>query len=178
MKLVLPSAEYKNSFIEAVKEFKADQINSTRYKTYRALSIVELEKDFESYVEFKRGRAKDEKLPPGRVPATDFWLVDGNEFIGRISIRHRLTPELLASHGHIGYDIRPSKRGQGYGNKILELALPKAKELGINRVLITCDATNVASRKIIEKNGGVLENQVPNPETGVDKLRFWIDLGT
>ena len=80
------------------------------------------------------------------------------------------------SAGHIGYDIRPSKRKQGYGSKILELALPKAKELDIERVLLTCDETNTGSRRIIEKNGGVLENQVKNPETGVDKLRFWIDV--
>jgi hypothetical protein len=46
----------------------------------------------------------------------------------------------------------------------------------IRRALLTCDATNTASRRIIEKNGGVLENQIPNPETGVDKLRFLIDI--
>ena len=107
-------------------------------------------------------------------PITGFSM--GGEFIGRVSIRHALTEHLLAVGGLIGYDIRPSKRGQGYGNKILELALPKAKELGISRVLITCDVTNAASRKIIEKNGGILENQVPNPETGVDKLRYWVDV--
>jgi len=66
------------------------------------------------------------------------------------------------------------KRRQGYGSKILAHALPKAKEIGITKILLTHDVTNVGSRKIIEQGGGVLENQVPNPETEVDKLCFWI----
>lgn len=64
----------------------------------------------------------------------------------------------------------------GYGTQILALVLPKAKELGIDRLLVTCDATNIASRKIIEKNGGILESQLPNPAGGPDKLHFWIKL--
>ena len=76
----------------------------------------------------------------------------------------------------MGYDIRPSKRRRGYGKKILQLTLEKAKELGMERVLVTCDVNNEPSRKIIEQNGGILENKVPNPETGTDKGRYWIDL--
>ena len=176
MELVLPSAEYKDSFIEAVKEFQADTENSDRQKKYRALSVAELGRDFDSFIERERSQAKGENLPEGYVPQTDYWFVDKGEYVGRVSIRHQLTQHLKEIGGHIGYDIRPSKRRQGYGNKILELALPKAKELGISRLLVTCDITNEASRKIIEKNGGRLENQVPNPETGVDKLRYWIDI--
>ncbi|HWO07164.1 MAG TPA: GNAT family N-acetyltransferase [Candidatus Paceibacterota bacterium] len=138
------------------------------------ISIAELERDFSAYVERKISQSRGENLPEGYVPATEFWLVDGDEYIGSVNIRHRLTEYLRTLGGHIGYDIRPSKRGRGYGTKILELALPKARELGIERVLVTCDATNVASRKIIEKNGGVLKNSVPNPAAGVEKLRFWI----
>lgn len=176
MKLVQPSTEYKDSFVQAVKEFKADSQNSWRAVKYKDLSVEELERDFGTFVDRELSRSKGENLPEGHVPSTDFWLVDNDEFVGRISIRHQLTPFLLTVGGHIGYDIRPSKREKGYGNKILELALPEAKKLGIDRALLTCDVTNIASRKIIEKNGGVLENQVPNPETGIDKLRFWIDI--
>lgn len=126
-----------------------------RSKSYRGISIPELEADFEAYVEKKTGQSRGENLPEGYVPSTELWLVDGDEYIGSISIRHRPTEYLEKLGGHIGYDIRPSMRGRGYGSKILELALPKAKELGTARILVTCDATNAASRKIIEKNGGV-----------------------
>ena len=176
MELVLPSAEYKDSFIGAVKEFKESTEASSRHKKYRKLSIPELETGFDAFVERELSHARGENLTKGYVPHTDYWLIDNGEFIGRVSIRHRLTKQLEKFDGHIGYDIRPSKRRQGYGSKILELALPKAKELGIKKVLITCRISNVASRKIIEKNGGVLENQVYDPEASVDKLRYWIDI--
>ena len=93
-----------------------------------------------------------------------------------MSIRQRLNEHLLQIGGHIGYNIRPSERGKGYGNKILELALQEAKDMGIEKIRITCDVDNVASRKIIEKSGGVLDSEIPNPETGVGKLRYWIDI--
>ncbi len=178
MELVLPSFEHKNSFIEAVKEFVPDQLMKSRDLDafYERFSIPELESNFDILLDYARDRREGVNLSEGRVPSTDYWLVDNGEFIGRVNIRHMLNEHLKKMGGHIGYDIRPSKRRQGYGSKILELALPKARELGIDRVLLTCDATNDASRKIIEKNGGVLENQVPNSETGVDKLRFWIAL--
>ncbi|MCR4325820.1 MAG: GNAT family N-acetyltransferase [Patescibacteria group bacterium] len=175
MELIEPSTEYKNSFIEAVKEYKEDTVDSFRHAKYRELSLPELEADFGGFVARELGKSEGENLPEGYVPQTDYWLVDGSEFIGRVSIRHSLTEHLRQLGGHIGYDIRPSKRRKGYGTKILQLALPKARELGIERVLVTCDAGNAASQKIIEKNGGVLENQVSDPETGGSKMRFWID---
>lgn len=176
MQLVPPSVKYKESFIEAVRESQALGIDELAGRRYRELSIPELEADFEGFVERELSHSRGDNLPAGYVPATEYWLVDGGEYIGHVGIRHELNNQLLQVGGHIGYSIRPSKRRQGYGNKILALALPKAKELGIERVLLTCDADNEASRKIIEKNGGVLENQVPNPETGVGKLHFWIDI--
>lgn len=176
MKLVLPSVEYKDSFIEAVKEFQENADYSDRNKRYRRLSIPELKQDFNSFVQKERSHARGENIREGHVPYTTCWLVDKGKFVGQANIRHRLNDHLLQIGGHIGYDIRPSKRGQGYGNKILGFALQKARELGIARVLITSDVRNEASRNIIEKNGGILENQIPNPEMGFDILRYWIDL--
>jgi predicted acetyltransferase len=173
---VLPTAEYKRSFLEAVSEYQQEGGSDDRSKRYSGLSVSELEADFAAYVEKEKSHALGKNLPEGYVPETTYWLVDAREFIGRVSIRHRLTEHLLRIAGLIGYDIRPSKRKRGYGTKILELVLPRAKTIGLHKVLVTCDATNVGSRKIIEKNGGVLENQVPSPETGIDKLRFWINI--
>lgn len=176
MELVLPSAKYKDSFIEALRGFRADHTFAHTDRWFDKVDLAWATEHFDEFVSQVRGYARGERLPEGFVPQTDYWLVEGEAFIGRVSIRHRLTPELERLHGHVGYEIRPSKRGKGYGTAILKLALPKAKELGADRVLVTCDETNTASRKIIEKNGGVFENKVPNPETGVEKLRFWIEL--
>ena len=57
---------------------------------------------------------------------------------------------------------------------MLRLALPKCKELGIDRVLMVCDDTNIGSAKSIENNCGVLENKVD--DDGVLVRRYWIEL--
>ena len=102
------------------------------------------------------------------MPATELWWVDGDAFLGRLSIRHRLTPLLLEVGGHIGYDVRPSARRLGHATAMLGAALPVASALAIDPALLTCDVTNVASRKVIERNGGRLEDE------RAGKLRFWV----
>ena len=175
MELVKPSEEYKDSFIAAAKEVQGtESASGHESERYRSIDIDVLEKDFAGFIRGELEKAEGKNLPDEYVPETNYWLIDGDEYIGRISVRHRLNDNLLAIGGHIGYDIRPSRRRQGYGKAILELVLPKAKELGISRALVTCDESNTGSRKIIEANGGVLENSVPQGEGKPNKLRFWI----
>ena len=56
------------------------------------------------------------------------------------------------------------------------MALPRCLELGLRRILVTCDTTNEASRRVIEANGGVLEDGVQLDERSVATMRFWIDV--
>lgn len=91
-----------------------------------------------------------------------------SEFLGRIAIRHRLTPKLRQFGGHIGYDVVPTARGKGHARRMLGLALPVARKLGIDRALLTCGLDNIASQKVIEANGGILD------ENATERLRFWI----
>lgn len=123
---------------------------------------------FARFVEAVRAeRLEQTPRPDGYVPDTELWWVEGDEFLGRIGIRHRLTPMLLEMGGHIGYDVRPSARRRGHATEMLRQALTVAHELGIDPALITCDVDNVGSRTVIERNGGVLEDE----RNG--KLRFW-----
>lgn len=169
MELVNPSIKYKTSYLQALKEYQAEG----RHMEYDPKL---LEKDFQSFVNMLIGFSEGKNLPAGYVPSTKYWLVDNGEFIGNVSIRHVLNDTLLKFGGHIGYDIRPSKRRMGYGKNILKLALPKAKELELGKVLITCDETNIGSRKIIETNGGILENELLIEEGKPKKRRYWITL--
>lgn len=172
MKLVFPSSEYKDSFIQALKEYQAT--DAADRKDIYELNSEDLEKDFTLYVSKLLSESEGKNLPDGYVPQTTYWLIDNDEFIGRVSIRHTLTELLLREGGHIGYDIRPSKRNKGYGKKILQLSLPKAKELGIHKALVTCDENNIGSKKIIEANGGVFENVIEIGKGRPRKLRYWI----
>lgn len=125
---------------------------------------------FRAFAEAIRAqRLEGTPRPDGFVPDTELWLVEGDEFLGRIGIRHRLTPFLLEVGGHIGYDVRPSARRKGHASAMLREALGVARGLGIERALLTCDVDNAGSRAVIERNGGVLEDQ------RAGKLRFWVD---
>jgi predicted acetyltransferase len=124
---------------------------------------------FREYLEWLYAQAlEDSPRPAGHVPSTTLWWADGDEYLGRIAIRHRLTPQLREVGGHIGYDVRPSARRCGHATAMLREALPIARRLGIEAALVTCDAGNVASRKVIEHNGGMLEDQHG------DMFRYWV----
>lgn len=111
---------------------------------------------------------EETELPPDLVHQTMLWFVEGDEWLGRLSIRHRLTPPLLELGGHIGYVVRPSARRKGYATQMLVQSLPCAAELGIDPALVTCDNDNHASRKVIQAAGGELEDERHG------KLRFWV----
>jgi predicted acetyltransferase len=109
------------------------------------------------------------------VPAhTYFLILENKKIIGAINIRHSLNDYLFNFGGHIGYGIRPSERRKGYASLMLSMALPIAKELGINKILIACDKNNAGSAKTIINNGGVLENEVA--EDGEITQRYWIEV--
>ena len=91
-----------------------------------------------------------------------------------IDIRHRLNEYLLQFGGNIGYSVRPSQRRKGYATEMLALALEECRKLGIDRALVTCDKTNIGSAKTIQKNGGVLENEVLEGDRITQ--RYWIAL--
>jgi predicted acetyltransferase len=128
---------------------------------------------FETYVRHLCSQPDEEyPRPDGHVPSTTLWWVEGDEFLGRIAIRHRLTAYLLEAGGHIGYDVRPSARLKGHATAMLAAALPIAYKLGIDPALVTCDVDNVGSRKVIENNRGLLEDQ------RAAKLRYWVTTST
>ncbi len=164
--LVQPSLAYKDSFVEAAKEFESVGENIYMHGT-------KPDPDFGKLLQ-KIEQDKGIYQPVGRVPQTQLWFVSGGEFIGWTKIRHILNDKLLKEGGHIGYAVRPSKREMGFGTKMLEQALSEAKKLGIKKVLITCDDGNVGSARIIENNRGVLENKIEID--GKLKRRYWIKI--
>lgn len=94
--------------------------------------------------------------------------------MGAVNIRHYLNDKLFETGGHIGDGIRPSERRKGYATAMIGLALEECRKLGIDRVLICCDKDNIGSAKSIQRNGGVLENEVE--ENGNSVQRYWIEL--
>ena len=117
-------------------------------------------------------------VPEGKVLATQFLAVresDGR-LVGMIQVRHYFNAYLEKYAGHIGYSVRPNERRQGYAKEMLRLVLPYCKGLGLDRVLITCDADNEGSRRTILSNGGVYESTVHEPDEDINLERYWITL--
>jgi predicted acetyltransferase len=169
VQLVAPSVRYRDSVLDAIREFQAEG-------GYSAVSLTSLTADFNAFVQRLLDDEDPDKVPPHFVPQTNFWLVAGDEFLGRTSLRHELNDQLRLLGGHIGYEILPSRRRQGYGTAILGLVLAKARERGLARVLVTCDADNTASRRIIEHHGGIPGDPYNPPDRSVPVLRYWIEL--
>jgi predicted acetyltransferase len=167
--LVEPKTELKIAFQEMVLEYRAAGEYYTHHET--ALS------DFVVFMAGIQSLLKGTNLPPNLVPMTTYWLVKDKEIVlGESRLRHRLTPALQNEGGHIGYAIRPAQRRKGYGTCILKLTLEKAREMGLDRVLVTCDTDNLASARIIEKNGGALAGYGISPQSGIQVSQYWIDL--
>lgn len=108
---------------------------------------------------------------PGRVHATYLWIVDGDTCLGAAELRHSLDDFLREAGGHIGYGVRPSARRRGVATRALGQLLLRARDLGLDRVLVTCDEDDPGSARTIERNGGVLED-VRTGEYGT-KRRYW-----
>jgi predicted acetyltransferase len=119
-------------------------------------------------------RWSDGEPPEGWVPSTTSFLVDEGRILGVSNLRHWLTRHLLEHGGHVGYSVRPSERNRGHATRLLRDAARRARHLGIERLLVTCDADNVSSARVIEKCGGVLENEILTDDAPI--RRYWIRL--
>ena len=172
LKLIKLTKQYQKQLGEMIDEWKLDQeLNHTDRSPYAIFKNDH--HDFDHYLE----HLEYKEPSGGRVPDSVFFLLDEERgrLIGAANIRHYLNDELLKEGGHIGDGIRPTERGKGYGTELVRLALIECKKLGIDRVLMTCDKSNIASAKTIVKNGGVLENEFVNSEGNVEQ-RYWIEL--
>ena len=125
-------------------------------------------KDF--LVKCEEESKKAEVIDGWKVPSTQYWLYVNEKPVGFAVIRHFLTPALREAGGNIGYIIRPTERGKGYGKKLLELLLVEARKKGLEKVLITTFPTNAASIAVARANGGQVIKQTD------ESIYIWIPL--
>ena len=113
-----------------------------------------------------------QRLSPTQVPETFLAAFVDDDLVGRVSIRHALSEQLLRVGGHIGYAVRPQFRRRGFATAILRQSLVVAGEMGVERALVTCDDSNVGSIATIERRGGVLNRS--EKALVQRKLHYWI----
>lgn len=171
-KLVKPDIEYKDSYLDALREYQEEG-------RYTFIDIAELDESFEDFTK-KLNEGKLNLHKPFQdwvepVPETALWLVKDGDYIGTFNIRHRLNWHLEKWGGHVNFNIRPSMRGKGFGKKILQKGMPFICYMGINRALLTVHPDNKAGIRVIEFCGGELEDKSPATDKFPDRLRYWLD---
>lgn len=156
-------AEYRKEFLEA-----GDSIDGTG-------PLRRIDEPSE-YIKFCEMCENPATVPENLVTATQFLFIRifDNRLVGMIQVRHYFNDFLEMFGGHIGYSIRPAERRKGYAKKMLKKVLPFCKEIGIEKVLVTCIDGNVGSEKTILANGGVYESTVYESNANVNLKRFWI----
>lgn len=170
VQLVRPSTKYKEEYLSFYQEWLESN------EVMVPWVITKDPRDFEGMLHFLLNNEEGIDTPEGWVRDSTYWLVtETNRIVGAVNIRHQLNEKLLNCGGHIGYGIRPSERRKGYATQLLSLALEKTKELGIRKVLVVCDADNIASKKTIMKNGGIQDHDYIE-EDGNIVNRFWIEV--
>jgi predicted acetyltransferase len=172
LELIELSLPYRHSFLTGLCDLQADG-QLLHY------DLASISADFEAFVQSLREKKDRAKIAAHRVPGVDYWLYENHVILlGHLSLRYELNAALLQVGGHIGYQICPAHRRQGYGKAILRLGLEKARARRLRRVLVTCDETNIGSKRIIEASGGQLENGIFLEGDPIRKLRYWIDLSS
>ena len=167
-RLVRPDAEWRESYRAFVREVAA------RGEPFVPFPLGFPHEHFDGLLAQLAACERGVGIPEGFVPHSTFWLVAEGEVVGVSNLRHRLTESLRAEGGHIGYGVRPSARGRGFGKRLLALTLGEAARLGIDRALLTCAKANTASSGVILANGGVLEDESFRESRGEVVQRWWV----
>lgn len=174
--LVPPDTSLAATWAEAIAEFHAaGEQHIHRAGLWEFDSLDTTEAGCRAVVEHLLTQADPRTDVGDKVHCSYFWIVEGEgadrELVGFLALRHSLNAWLLEEGGHIGYGVRPSRRRQGHASRALRLSLAAAADLGLDRVLVTCDEDNVGSRTTIERCGGVYE------DTRNGKRRYWLSTG-
>jgi len=183
MDLVWPDARYLSGYVHALQQGWSPDNLRPQAALDELARIIEDPERFVSEQVDREAKGSPLTLPDGstvpRLPGYHMWMWDG-EFCGSIGLRWQVGTTELPPYclGHVGYSVVPWKRRRGYATRALRLLLPYARGEGLAHIEATTDADNVASRRVIEANGGILVGRFHKPLShgGAESLRFRIAL--
>ncbi len=161
MEIVLADIRHLKAFESYVDECVDDGIDS--YES--ALD------NYQIYLKKRIAYSEGNELPDGWPPISTFFCVRGIEILGAIRVRHGINPYIENVIGHIGYETKPSARGQGVAKFMLSWVRDNVLT---ENAIITCDSTNAISRKVIESCGAIYLNQFYSEEENREVLRYQV----
>jgi predicted acetyltransferase len=167
--LVFPTIEYEVSakeFINEFIEYESELNGGAGLKRYL--------NDYNAWL----AKVQNDKNATDKIPASTYFAIRDydKKIVGTINIRHEINEVLLKKGGHIGFSVRPTERQKGYATEILFLGLKRIRDIGIEKVLVTCDKDNIGSAKTIQRNYGILEDEIFDKESNKMIQRYWINV--
>ncbi len=176
IKLVTPKIEYANdiwAFRQEILDFDSD--NEDKFAGCMSLDSCGSAEEWIKICELRKSILTCEQA--GTPVPSNMYLairISDDRIVGIIDLRHHVNHPILGTWGgHCGYSVRPSERGRGYAKEMLRLNIENAKDIGIERLLVTCSDKNTASEKTIIANGGVYENSILVGDCLMK--RYWIN---
>ena len=173
VKLEKRSQKYVSGFKEYCEEFYANKVTYFRPMNPNLIDEGWFERTKPLYDK------KEQGLLEGYPKGFHYWAIDDGKFIGELQLRTEFPEKVLNEVGSIGYAVKVSEWGKGYGREILRQGLEIAKTHGMDKVLIMINEENIASIRLCEKLGGALQDTIDayNDFEGNHKLRrYWIYL--
>ncbi len=170
MILEFPQTKHEKDYLEMIKEF-AD----ANEKIIPGAANLNEGETFEDLVQrIKRDRETGNPKHEHAISILYFLIDDKGRLVGAVHIRPVLNEALRYNGGNIGYGIRPSERRKWYATIGLKLALEKCKELGLDKVMLTCNKENIWSSKAMKNNGWIQDSEYRHE--GHFKERYWISI--
>lgn len=163
IELIEPVIEHANDIWEFRREIlECDAESEDQFAGCRSVDVCESAEEWIKICNLRKN--EDTCGEVGTTVPSNMCLAvrnNDNKVIGIIDLRHHINHPVLGTWGgHCGYSVRPSERGKGYAKEMLRLNTRNAQKLGIPKLLITCDAKNIASERSILANGGVFEKTI------------------
>lgn len=172
IKLITPSMEYG----EDIMQFRKEIIEANDSDPFAGCGSLRTCSGIAEWLKVLDDMENIDTCPDG-VTSNTYIAVRISDYrvVGIIDLRHHIDHPILGLWGgHMGYTVRPSERGKGYGKEMLRQNLEKCRERNMDRVMITCSRDNAASEKTILANGGIFEKEVF--VDGEYIKRYWIRL--
>lgn len=162
MKLVFPTIAYKDKAADYIREFieYGSEINGSG-----SLDRYLAESTYEEWLDKVMHAIDIANVELPKVPAITYFFIreEDDRIVGMVNIRLALNDFLREEGGHIGYSVRPTERGRHYATQMLREAVRVCNRIGIGEVIVTCDRENIASAKVIQNCGGVLDAEFYSP---------------
>jgi len=104
----------------------------------------------------------------------EYKIMNNKKIVGIISLRVNPTKKYL---GDIGYWIRESEQGKGIATEATKQILIKAKKIKMSGIEAIADPKNIASQKVLTKNGftkiGILKKYIKVKGKLKDRVLYW-----